>query len=55
MINTLLARVTVPSANAVLKTTSLVAAMLAGADCIDDTDLLRHRGWQGMATTAGRS
>lgn len=43
-INTLLAGVTVPSANAVLKTTSLVAAMLAGADCIDDTDLLGHGG-----------
>jgi hypothetical protein len=40
----LLGGVTVPSPNAVVKTTSVVAAMLAGADCIDDTDLLRHGG-----------
>jgi hypothetical protein len=40
----LLGAVTVPSPNAVVKTTGLVAAMLAGADCIDDTDLLRHGG-----------
>ena len=40
----LLGAVTVPSANAVVKTTSVVAAMLAGAECIDDTDLLRHGG-----------
>ena len=31
-------------ANADLKVTSLVAAMVAGADCIDDMDLLRHGG-----------
>lgn len=43
-IDGLLAGLTVPSPNAALKTTSLVAAMLAGADCIDDTDLLRHGG-----------
>ncbi len=29
-------------ANAAVKVTSLVAGMLAGADCIDDMDLLRH-------------
>jgi hypothetical protein len=40
----LLAGVTVPSPNVVVKTTSVVAAMLAGADCIDDTDVLRHGG-----------
>lgn len=28
--------------NAAVKVTSLVAGMLAGADCIDDMDLLRH-------------
>ena len=43
-IDSLLAGLTVPSPNAVVKTTSLVAAMLAGADCIDDTDVLRHGG-----------
>lgn len=34
--------VSVPSPNAPLKITSLVAGMLAGADSIDDMDLLRH-------------
>jgi len=33
---------TVVSANPVAKTTSVVAGMLAGADCIDDLELLRH-------------
>jgi hypothetical protein len=31
-------------ANAGLKVTSLVAGMVAGADCIDDMALLRHGG-----------
>lgn len=30
------------SANATAKTTSVIGGMLAGADCIDDLDLLRH-------------
>jgi hypothetical protein len=34
--------VTVAAPNAVVKTTSVVAGMLAGADSIDDLDLLRH-------------
>ena len=38
----LLEQVTVPSPNASSKTTSVVAGMLAGADSIDDLDLLRH-------------
>lgn len=33
-----------PSPNAGAKTASVVAGMLAGADCIDDLDLLRHGG-----------
>jgi hypothetical protein len=40
-------RLTVPTdkgANAGLKVTSLVAGMVAGADCIDDMALLRHGG-----------
>lgn len=32
------------SANAHVKVPALVAGMLAGADCIDDLDLLRHGG-----------
>ena len=39
--------VTVPGsagANAYLKVSALVAGMVAGADCIDDMDLLRHGG-----------
>ncbi|PWJ45813.1 hypothetical protein SAMN06264364_15012 [Quadrisphaera granulorum] len=31
-----------PGANAAAKVTSIVAGMAAGADCIDDLDLLRH-------------
>ena len=38
----LLEGVTVPSPNAGVKTASVVAGMLAGADSIDDLDLLRH-------------
>lgn len=34
--------VSVPCPNPTAKTTSVVAGMLAGADCIDDLDLLRH-------------
>ena len=35
-------RVTVASPNAALKVTALVAGMVAGADSINDMDLLRH-------------
>src|SRR5213076_2727240 len=34
----------VGAANRAAKTTSVVGGMLAGADCIDDLDLLRHGG-----------
>jgi len=34
----------VDSPNAAVKATSVIAGMLAGADCIDDLDLLRHGG-----------
>lgn len=34
----------VDSPNATAKATSVVGGMLAGADCIDDLDLLRHGG-----------
>jgi Transposase DDE domain group 1 len=37
-------RCTVPSAKPGAKVTALVAGMVAGADCIDDMDLLRHGG-----------
>jgi hypothetical protein len=40
----LLEAVTVPSPNASVKTSSVVGGMLAGADSIDDMDLLRHGG-----------
>jgi hypothetical protein len=33
-----------PNATAKTKTTGVVGGMLAGADCIDDLDLLRHGG-----------
>ena len=32
----------VPSPNRVAKSAGVIAGMLAGADCIDDLDLLRH-------------
>jgi Transposase DDE domain group 1 len=35
-------RLTVPSPNAPVKVTSLLAGMVAGGDCIEDMDLLRH-------------
>jgi hypothetical protein len=35
-------RLSVPSPNAPVKVTALVAGMVAGADCIEDMDLLRH-------------
>jgi len=38
----LLDGLTVPVSNPAAKTTSVVGGMLAGADCIDDLDLLRH-------------
>jgi hypothetical protein len=50
-------RVSVPGpagANTSVKVTSLVAAMLVGADCIQDTDVLRHGG-MGRVFTAGRA
>lgn len=37
-------RVRVPSPNATAKVTSVIGGMLAGADSIDDLDLLRHGG-----------
>ena len=40
----LAAQLTVPSPNAVAKSASVIGGMLAGADCIDDLDLLRHGG-----------
>ncbi|MGH3097890.1 MAG: IS1380 family transposase [Streptosporangiales bacterium] len=40
----LLDAMTVPSASSAAKTTSVVSGMLAGADSIDDLDLLRHGG-----------
>lgn len=40
----LLDRLTVPSPNVAAKTASMVGGMLAGADSIDDLDLLRHGG-----------
>lgn len=40
----LLEEVTVPSPNAAVKAACVVGGMLAGADCIDDMDLLRHGG-----------
>jgi hypothetical protein len=40
----MLTGLSVDSANAVAKATSVVGGMLAGADCIDDLDLLRHGG-----------
>jgi hypothetical protein len=38
----LVERLTVPSPNAPVKVTAVVAGMVAGADSIDDMDLLRH-------------
>ncbi|WP_460836082.1 IS1380 family transposase, partial [Nocardioides hungaricus] len=35
-------RLSIDSANAAAKTTAIIGGMLAGADCIDDLDLLRH-------------
>ena len=40
----LLDGLSVPSPNAVAKTAAVVGGMLAGADSIDDLDLLRHGG-----------
>ena len=40
----------VPSPNRAAKATSLVAGMLAGADSIDDPDLLRHGGMPRLFT-----
>ncbi|WP_182358019.1 IS1380 family transposase [Tomitella gaofuii] len=46
----LLGRLTVESPNAAAKTTSLLSGMLAGADSIDDMDLLRHGGMPALFT-----
>jgi len=46
----LLDEVSVPSPNAVAKTASVVGGMLAGADSIDDLDLLRHGGMSRLFT-----
>lgn len=40
----LLGEVTVPSPNPVVKAASVIGGMLAGADSIDDMDLIRHGG-----------
>ena len=40
----LLAGLSVPPPNAGAKTTAVIGGMLAGADSIDDLDLLRHGG-----------
>lgn len=40
----LLTGLSVPSPNAAAKTAAVVGGMLAGADSIDDLDLLRHGG-----------
>ena len=39
---------TVPSANAGVKTVNVIAGMLTGADSIDDLDVLRHGGMRGL-------
>ena len=46
----LLKALSVPSPNAVVKTASVVGGMLAGADSIDDLDLLRHGGMPRLFT-----
>lgn len=43
-------RLTVSSPNAAVKLTSVIGGMLAGADCIDDLDLLRHGGMARLFT-----
>nr|WP_235681529.1 transposase [Tomitella gaofuii] len=45
-----LGRLTVESPNAAAKTTCLLSGMLAGADSIDDMDLLRHGGMPALFT-----
>src|SRR3954467_15486207 len=48
----LVEQLTVPSPNAPVKVTALLAAMLAGADSIDDMDLLRHGAMDRLFTGA---
>lgn len=48
------ARLTVPSPAAAVKVTALVGGMVAGADCIDDMDLLRHGGMDRLFSGCGR-
>jgi hypothetical protein len=43
-------RLTVPAPNAPVKVTALVAGMVAGADSIDDMDLLRHGAMERLFT-----
>jgi hypothetical protein len=43
-------RLSVPSANACVKAACVVAGMLAGADSIDDLDVLRHGGMSKVVT-----
>src|SRR6476646_5780834 len=43
-------RLSVPSANAAVKAACVVAGMLAGADSIDDLDVLRHGGMSKVLT-----
>ncbi len=43
-------RLSVPSANATVKAASVVGGMLAGADSIDDLDVLRHGGMERVFT-----
>src|SRR3954454_2388547 len=46
--------VSVPSPNAPAKVTALLAGMVAGADSIDDMDLLRHGAMDRLFTGCGR-
>ena len=46
----LLDGLSVPSANAAAKTAAVLGGMLAGADSIDDLDLLRHGGMSRLFT-----
>ena len=48
----LVEQLTVPSPNAPVKVTALLAGMLAGADSIDDMDLLRHGAMDRLFTGA---
>jgi len=45
---------TVASPNAPVKAASVIGGMLAGADCIDDLDVLRHGGMGRCSRGCGR-